>query len=811
MERRRILLSIVAIGFLLVAAGTMTLGVGAYQSEGQPPNLGEDYIGSRRCASCHNTRDAELWDAWNTTIHAQTIRPANEDTILGDLSDSDSLTVTWPDGEERPITAADITYVIGGNYTQQYISVLEGEDGENSYLVLPVVWNIPQSDEQEGVWSPFYSDGWTDRDWRVTCAGCHTTGLSGEMLSPMADLEFFADKREGDVEIGIGCESCHGPGGNHRGVNPVMSTPDAQACGQCHGQGHDPSGEFPFPLDYQPGLPLDEDVFVLAGADDEAVWWPDGHTRASANQYSEWLNSRHATALTTLQESELAEDSCLRCHASPPDPTDPTPEDEDWTLADAQYGVTCVTCHNLHPSESRPRPPFDTSGGSSGENAATHPLDSMRGERAHAWLRQVFPAIGKQAQEDEDIVEFPFLLQADKYELCVGCHNSVTPDGETMLVGEALHHPVQEMYEGLTLVEGVEGIPSAHFSEEDGPRCVTCHMPRTAPIGEYGSAASHTLSPVFPGTATDGLEDSCTTCHSGVVTATDVQTVIDEVQNNIRARLDTARAAMRDDCAPWVQSALDFVEGDGSLGIHNYIYTDTLLDTAEVALGIQAPGEAAQDVNACLDSLILETEPEVKTTADTVAESLGLPVAVLILLGAGAVFLLIAVVAFLMSGGRRWRKLLGLASLILGMALIVVGFAWDILYEPAITSTGDNSYCMVCHSGTDRVARLANGSSLPLSVNLTRLSDSVHGDQYEGGRFGCVDCHGADYFPHEGILPASFQIYRLDKSEMCLGCHADQGEHYLEVLTRNIAVGCADCHSAHYTQPASELATTTQP
>ena len=170
-------------------------------------------------------------------------------------------------------------------------------------------------------------------------------------------------------------------------------TPDAQVCGQCHAQGHDPSGEFPFPLDYQPGLPLDESVFTLVETDDETAWWPDGHARVSASQYNEWLNSGHAASLTTLQESELAEDACLRCHAAPPDATDPTPEVE-WTLEDAQYGVTCVTCHNPHPSESRPRPPLDLDGGDDEENPATRPLDSMHGERAHAWLRQVYPGSG---------------------------------------------------------------------------------------------------------------------------------------------------------------------------------------------------------------------------------------------------------------------------------------------------------------------------------------------------------------------------------------------------------------------------------
>jgi hypothetical protein len=42
-------------------------------------------------------------------------------------------------------------------------------------------------------------------------------------------------------------------------------------------------------------------------------------------------------------------------------------------------------------------------------------------------------------------------------------------------------------------------------------------------------------------------------------------------------------------------------------------------------------------------------------------------------------------------------------------------------------------------------------------------------------------------------------------STVCIDCHAADTEHYSEVVKRNISVGCADCHSAHYVVPASEL------
>jgi predicted CXXCH cytochrome family protein len=73
-------------------------------------------------------------------------------------------------------------------------------------------------------------------------------------------------------------------------------------------------------------------------------------------QFNEWFNSGHANALTSLQGSPDAQDACLTCHSTdysftekiianteregtPPDP---------MTVANAQFGVTCVACHSPH-------------------------------------------------------------------------------------------------------------------------------------------------------------------------------------------------------------------------------------------------------------------------------------------------------------------------------------------------------------------------------------------------------------------------------------------------------------------------------
>ena len=126
---------------LLLAAGIVTVSAMPPSQEEGPPNLDADYVGTGTCMMCH-TQD----DVWLTTGHANMVKAPGADTILGDLSDTAAVTITWPDGSERPITAEDITYVLGGRYVQQYVSVIPRDDGTPGYFVLPVQWNIPQSD-----------------------------------------------------------------------------------------------------------------------------------------------------------------------------------------------------------------------------------------------------------------------------------------------------------------------------------------------------------------------------------------------------------------------------------------------------------------------------------------------------------------------------------------------------------------------------------------------------------------------------------------------------------------------------------------
>lgn len=543
------------LGFLLLTLGILAV-VGSYISaqDGEEDNPPE-YVGIRECAACHRDIRGDMADYCEVAVvcHAEALLNVAEDQagLVADFSAGEEVRQVQFPGEDEPraFTAADITFAMGtGRYVQRYVY----QNGDQ-YLVLPAEWNVIHQQ-----WEPLeLAATWPDPafDWGENCSRCHTTGLTS--TDPLTW-----------VDDGVVCEACHGPGSNHVALadevgnrpsdeelaavrNAIVVSPDPQICGQCHSQGSEPDGNHPFPLTYRPGTELlDPAVYALVPNDSGDHWWLTGHAKKSNMQYNEWLVSGHANALTDLKESEFARDECLACHSG----------DYRWnqqvrtvyeagdldgepppalTVETAQFGITCITCHDVHSTS---------------------------------------------AEND-------FFLVNEPYALCTECHS----DTDT---SNGLHHPVQQMFEGtLEVIEGSEAIPSAHFTAENGPECITCHMPRV-PVNGF-TIASHTLQNVPPASVSEvAVEENCATCHAEQASPEAMQTLIDDTQAGVQARLEAARTSVGDDAPEWVSLALDFVEGDGSRGIHNYAYTDALLRSVETELGLAAPEVASPDTQA---------------------------------------------------------------------------------------------------------------------------------------------------------------------------------------------------------------------
>ena len=263
------------------------------------PGIGtgaEGYAGSMRCAGCHEDK----YFTWTETLHAKIIQNSvtHPDAVVGDfLTDDPDLT----------FALEDVTYTIGSRIKQLYLT----QTVSDTFHILPAQWNVAAAE-----WVPYHPDDWQDTDWRDECAGCHVTGL---------------DTATGTFkEFGVGCESCHGPGGAHasdpENIKPFAAV-DAQVCGACHSRGTAPDGH-PFPTTYQPGDTLtDHFTFTV----DESALWADGSARLNHQQYTDWqLGS------SMQQAPDMSCTTCHNVHEAGPGPSQ---------LKDAEENALCISCH----------------------------------------------------------------------------------------------------------------------------------------------------------------------------------------------------------------------------------------------------------------------------------------------------------------------------------------------------------------------------------------------------------------------------------------------------------------------------------
>lgn len=164
-------------------------------------------------------------------------------------------------------------------------------------------------------------------------------------------------------------------------------------------------------------------------------------------------------------------------------------------------------------------------------------------------------------------------LRVEPRELCGECHNA-----EGAAPGERVHHPQAEMLEGIMGVDGQGN--SAHHSIPD--LCIVCHRyTKEFETEENPGITGHTFLIDFR---------VCQQCHEGTPEeieeyAEERQVVVGSRLASIRARLD----ALPDDLKAtqeWDEADFNyqFISQEGSLGVHNANYADSLMDAAEARL-----------------------------------------------------------------------------------------------------------------------------------------------------------------------------------------------------------------------------------
>lgn len=332
----------------------------------------DEWAGSERCYGCHRDQYA----SWHRTYHRSMTQTATPETVEGRF---DGRPVTywgatvvpirrdgayWFDyylpGREDRVASYRIERTVGSNVYQQYLTRAEGQGG--TYFRLHLLWHIRDRRwvHMNGVFlgpddQPFDANVTV---WNHNCIFCHNTGPEpgvvnyDEMLARAAAGEPVNAGDEARyhshvAELGIACESCHGPGAEHVAkqdklltrwwytltgaaddsiVHPGRLDAEAatQVCGQCHGQRIPKDNETlqrfidDGPV-YRPGDDLFESVELVwpdtrlptsghAGDLFRLRFWDEGTPRLTAYEYQGLLLSE--------------------CHT--------------------QGGMTCMNCHAMH-------------------------------------------------------------------------------------------------------------------------------------------------------------------------------------------------------------------------------------------------------------------------------------------------------------------------------------------------------------------------------------------------------------------------------------------------------------------------------
>lgn len=296
------------------------------------------YAGSESCRSCH----PQAFDLWKTSHHALAERELDEEldgvafrpsrTIRHGSQVSQArvsggrfeIVTLGEGGEKRAYTVERVLgvsplrqFLIPAHRGRYQVSELAVDSRRNEWFDV-----FGDEDRQPGEWGHWTGRGMT---WNSMCASCHNTRVR-KNYDPETDS--YSTRM---AELGVGCESCHGPMKDHvrwqqeegggsksdpflasgSGKGPVLDT-----CGACHARRSE------LTEDHDPARPF-LDQYLLVITDETEVYYPDGQVQEENYEYASFLSSRMYLAgvrcgdchdphsgRTRASDNQL----CMRCH-----------------------------------------------------------------------------------------------------------------------------------------------------------------------------------------------------------------------------------------------------------------------------------------------------------------------------------------------------------------------------------------------------------------------------------------------------------------------------------------------------------------
>ena len=183
------------------------------------------FVGAEKCKECHK----ENHTAWSHSRHPKMIQDpqSNPSVVVADFSKLPT---------NANFTLKDAIYTVGGKFKQRFM-IRKDINGTEDYVLGNYQWNVETKKWQPfKPWKYWYKNAYPHDNNKLptsnACDGCHFTGFMS------------TEKR---VDIGIACESCHGPASDHV-KNPLSSiykaslsdpTRQNEVCLQCHMRNRD--------------------------------------------------------------------------------------------------------------------------------------------------------------------------------------------------------------------------------------------------------------------------------------------------------------------------------------------------------------------------------------------------------------------------------------------------------------------------------------------------------------------------------------------------------------------------------------------